>query len=110
MHRARTLILTAMAACGLLGAHVLDYILVVPDPAHRHDLLLRSGHGYLPRAIAITAVAGLVAALASAAIGLKSGRHSKVTAGDLAILAGMQTGAFIALEALERILSNLTAD
>lgn len=109
MSRARMAALSALAAAGLLGAHVIDYVLIVPDPGHRHDLLLRTGHGYLSVALAATVAAAVVALLTRTAAGLsETSRHS--TLRDAVILATTQIGAFVSLEAIERLVSGVPAD
>lgn len=111
MRALRAFIVTAMAACGLLAAHWLDYVLVVPDAQHRHDLLFRTGHGYLPSVVGVVIAAGLVAAIASTALGLTgSARRKRSLRADVLLLALAQTGAFVALESVERILSRLAND
>jgi len=111
----RALVLTGTAAAGILAAHELDYRLVVPDPQHRHDLLFRTGHGYVGRAVFVALVAGAIAAVASFAIGFARGRAAdaarapslRATAAHLAVV---QAGGFLILEAVERMLVGAVPD
>jgi len=93
----------AAGVAGILGAHVLDYLIVIPNGAHRHELLLQTGHGYWPHAAAIGLVAGVLAALASFGAGFASEKGVSSFLGDAGILALVQVGAFVALEGVERI-------
>lgn len=92
--------LAAAAVAGILGAHGIDYALLIPDPQHRHDLLMRTGHGYLQFGAAIVAIA-VLAALASA-VALGAGRGSR-TARPGMLMGTVQAGGFVMLEAVERI-------
>jgi len=106
--RLRLVALFGAAATGLLAAHELDYRFVVPDPAHRHDLLLRSGHGYLGHMLAFVIAAGVIAAFTAVALGFARARGREgEPAGVRAIamrLTLVQSGGFVLLEAVERLL------
>lgn len=88
---------------GVLGAHALDYVIVLPNGVHRHELLLQTGHGYWPHAAAIGLVAGILAALASLGAGMLSVNGRASVGFDALTLAMVQSGAFVALEAVERL-------
>lgn len=110
----RALALIGAAALGLLGAHELDYRFVVPDPEHRHDLLLRTGHGYLSRALFIVLVVGIMSLVASVALGVARARNGGSPAFRLrsvgTLLAIVQSGGFIMLEAVERLIVGTPPD
>jgi hypothetical protein len=99
----------AAGAAGILGAHALDYFIVAPNGGHRHELLLQTGHGYWPHAIAIGLVAGVLAALASLGSGFASSSSRSSYVFDASILALVQVGAFVSLEAVERLGSGRAA-
>jgi hypothetical protein len=98
--RLRLTILLAASFAGILAAHAVDYWLVISNAAHRHELLLGTGHGYWPHVAAIGVLAAVIAALCSFGSGLAKGRGN--TPGGW-ILAMLQAGGFGALEAAERI-------
>lgn len=104
---ARFASIVGTAAAGLLIAHELDYRLIVPDPAHRHDLLLRTGHGYLSKALFVALVVGVMSLLAAFALGVArartrtSGSHLRA---HIVLLTLVQAGGFVTLEAAERAL------
>lgn len=112
--RLRAVALFGAAAVGLLVAHELDYRFVVPDPTHRHDLLLRSGHGYLGHALAVGVLAGVIAIVTAVALGFSRGRGSDAsTSGVRTValrLALVQSGGFVLLEAVERLLVGAPPD
>jgi len=102
-HARRTVATVGVAGAGLLLGHWLAYALGVP---HTRDELLRAtGHGYLPYAtqVAMLAAAAGLAALFLARLTLRGGGSS--FAHDVAVLAGVQCGAFLAMEAGERLLA-----
>lgn len=104
----RALSLVGTAAVGLLAAHELDYRLLVPDPEHRHDLLLRTGHGYLSKVLFVALVVGLISVAASIALGFARERARGAPAHPVRslvpILIAVQGGGFVILEAVERLI------
>ncbi|HEX9775777.1 MAG TPA: hypothetical protein VGB83_09380 [Actinomycetota bacterium] len=100
----RSVSLVATAIGGVLVAHELDYRLVVPDPLHRHDLLMRSGHGYLSHLAFILLAAFLMASIASVALGFVGARTGTRLRGTALPLAIVQAGSFVLLEAAERLI------
>lgn len=116
MKRARTAAavwsVAGFGIAGVLGAHAIAYRLVVPGAAHRHEFLLRTGHGYWPHAVAIGIVAGIVCALAAVTRGWF--RAPGEGAGDVArgtgVLVLMQAGGFLMLESFERVAASGPAD
>jgi hypothetical protein len=104
-HLRRTVATVGVAGSGLVLGHWLAYALGEPQAHARDELLRATGHGYLPYA---TQVAVLAAALGLAALFLirlagRGGRGSFPR--DAAVLASVQCGAFLAMEAGERLLA-----
>lgn len=95
------------AAAGLLTGHAISYLLAVPDPHHRDLLLDRTGHAYLPAAgqVAIVlALAGVAVVVARAWAGRRIGSTDRL-APLAAMLVGVQVGAFVGQELLERLVA-----
>jgi hypothetical protein len=106
---ARGLILAGTSAGGLVGGHLLSYLLLAPDGGHRQALLHQTGHGYLPRALVMALVLSALAAVIAARMGFRRRRiavHAvpgvPATALRLSIL---QASGFVALEVIERLVS-----
>jgi hypothetical protein len=97
-----------LAAGGVVVGHVLAFVLAAPHPVQRQGLLAETGHGAWPLLVPI-AMGALVASLA----GFAAGRlRDERPAPDAALLQGiagrlvpLQLGAFLLLEALERLAS-----
>jgi hypothetical protein len=109
--RTRTLLLACAATAGLVGAHVLDYVVAIRDPAHRAAILHATGHGYLSRAIAIAIAAAAVGLAGSVLVGFRHGRRGegapltwRVAAARLCVI---QVAAFVLLEIGERIAAGM---
>jgi hypothetical protein len=98
--RLRPVMLSAAAVVGLIGAHLIDYALLIPDPEHRHDILMRTGHGYLQFGLAVGAVAAIAALASALALGARG--HARA-ARPGAVMGLVQAGGFVALEAVERL-------
>jgi hypothetical protein len=112
MGRRRTAqaILACSAAAGLVGAHVIAYIVALPDPAVRATVLRATGHGYFSAAAVAAVVAGIFGVLGAAALGYRRGggmvrpvglRHTAVR------VAAIQSAAFVILEVAERAAANV---
>jgi hypothetical protein len=103
----RRLMLACTAAAGIVAAHALDYLVVLPDDHLRRRTLALSGHGYLPRAVVIAISGAILAALAAAALGLARGRGRDIPPLDYASaatrIAALQVGGFLTLEIVERL-------
>jgi len=105
----QTALLACFAASGLVAAHVLAYVIALPDAMVRSAVLRNTGHGYLGPAIVIATVAMVFGLIGSAALGYSHGRRG--TRGhmrwrDAALrIAGTQTVAFLLLEGAERVVS-----
>jgi hypothetical protein len=106
MGRARAAWLTSL---GLLGAgwvtaHVLSYVLVVPDAAERRQVLMQSGHGYFHTADLL--ILCLTIALASLAVCVVGGTSRRVNAPSPRALALLPPVGFVVQEHVERIAHN----
>lgn len=100
----------AAAFVALLGAHALDYAVLARDPAVRMRLLAESGHQWLSRAPEFALAALVIAALAAVATGVR-GTPAATSPLRLALLLSLvQSGAFVALEAGERLAVGARAD
>lgn len=107
MNRASALVrhglLAAGGFLGLLGAHALNYRLLIGDPRQRQEILLSTGHGWLP-AIESVAVACALAAVTGALLShFGSGERAGGFRALTARLAATQSVAFLTLEFGERI-------
>lgn len=102
----RTFVAIGGSAAGLIGGHLLDYRLAVPE-AHRAAVLHESGHAYLPYAVVASVCLAVLAALAAGRLGYLRGKgRGGATLGqrDLAArLAVLQLVSFLALESGERL-------
>lgn len=92
-----------LAAAGLVAAHWLTYAAAAPGDADRHDLLHATGHAAWPYVVAL-AVGGFAAWVAGF---VRAGLRGRPTPGLRATalrLAVVQSAAWLALEAGERVL------
>jgi hypothetical protein len=100
--------LFATAVVGLVGGHLLGYVLLTPNPAERASLLARTGHGYLPKVVILAMGAAVLAGIAAAILGAARARSRT---GPLGVrgttlrLAVLQVAGYILLEVLERLLA-----
>jgi hypothetical protein len=93
-----------LAVAGWLGAHSVAYVLVVPDPDHRAELLSDAGHGYLGAAplLLACAITLVLAGLALAILdGLRGGSRARVPVWPVALLPPL---GFAVQEHLERLI------
>jgi len=97
----------AAAFVGLVGAHILDYQLLFADPIRRRGILSQTGHSYFGKAIELAIAAAILASVGSFAFGLlrdgAASRHSTLRVAT--ILALIQSGGFVAVEAAERVVA-----
>ncbi len=97
---------------GLAGAHVLDYLLLYRNPVVRSGLLRQTGHAYFGKAFEFAIASAILAAIGSFAFGVLPAHHAPErrsvwrAAGMLALI---QSGGFVALEAGERLVVNAHA-
>lgn len=94
-----------VAGAGLVLGHWLAYQLGAPHDHARDDLLRATGHGYLPYATQVAVLGATIslAALFLARLTRREGRGS--FARDAAVLAAVQSFAFVAMEVGERLAS-----
>src|SRR5437588_9286453 len=105
----RAAVLGSAAMLGLAGAHVLDYLLLYRNPVVRSGLLQQTGHAYFGKAFEFAIASAVLAAIGSFAFGMLRAHHPAErrsmwrAAGMLALI---QSGGFVALEAGERLVVN----
>ena len=96
----------AAAAAGLIGGHIISYLLTAPAAPIRRLLLTETGHAYWPRAIAagvaLAAVASVAAVFRGAIRGWRASGDPLAFAATFRRLAVAQTIGFVILEVLER--------
>ncbi len=105
--RIDVVIVAALALAGVGLAHVLEYLLLVPDHHQRHEVLAGTGHQYLPSALgAVSFLACLAAAvvfLAAFRRGATPGSATTSRHDVMRVLPCAQALAFLALEVGERL-------
>lgn len=107
MNRASTLLRPAVVAAGalagLVGAHAVNYWLLVSDPIRREAVLHATGHAWLPQIESVAIAAALASVVGAFAFGWRGearpGTGFRATAFRLA---ATQSIGFIALEFGER--------
>lgn len=109
----RVLTLAGTAVAGLIGTHLLDYVLVIPDHAARHGLLAATGHGYLGMAVGLAFAAAIMAGASSVVLGLRHGSRgfaAPLAFGQVALrLVLLQSAGFLLLELGERLATGVPA-
>jgi len=94
------------AAAGLIGGHIVSYLLTAPAAPIRRLLLTETGHAYLPRAIAAVVALGAVVVLAAVFRGAVRGWRALGDPLSLSStfrrLAVAQSSGFVILEVVER--------
>src|SRR5438874_1846775 len=109
----RAAILGGAAMVGLVAAHILDYVLLYSDRAVRTGLLRQTGHAYFGKAFEFAMASAILAAVGAFAFGVLRAHDHHVSRRSpwrvAAILALIQSGGFVALEAAERIAVNAHA-
>jgi hypothetical protein len=73
---ARPVILAGTAMAGLVGSHLLDYTLLIPDHAARQTFLHQTGHGYFRNLMVLALAAGVLALITSMVTGYRRGRSN----------------------------------
>jgi hypothetical protein len=105
----RFLVLGGAAMAGLVGAHVVDYLVLVPNGAARHHVLIQTGHGYFGEAGVLAFAAAVIAVLAVASLGYRRGRDRTAEPPAMGLaamarrLAALQVGGFLLMEVTERL-------
>jgi hypothetical protein len=104
-HRAR-LVTLAIAGGGVLLGHWLTYLVDVPGAAARAATLRATGHGYLHAAGELV-TAFLAISIAAVFLGalVDRGGRLRTARSPVARLATLQVGAFVGMEAVERLVS-----
>ena len=108
----RAAVLGSAAMLGLAGAHVLDYLLLYRNPVVRSGLLQQTGHAYFGKAFEFAIASAVLAAIGSFAFGILRAHHPAERRSvwrSAGMLAPIQSGGFVALEAGERIVVNAHA-
>lgn len=99
----RPAVLAAGALAGLVGAHAINYWLIISDPIRRQAVLHSTGHAWLPQVESIAVAAALASVVGALAFGWRGdarpGRGIRATA---VRLAASQSLGFVALEFGER--------
>jgi hypothetical protein len=104
LSRARRLLLAGFAAIGLVVTHELAFMLAIPDPHDRLQLLASSGHGYWN--LAVIACFGLFVwgCISYMSSHRRAGPRTRMAfVGVWARLAIAQVAGFAALETVERL-------
>ncbi|MDQ4143250.1 MAG: hypothetical protein M3198_05785 [Actinomycetota bacterium] len=105
----RALAWVGASVCALVGGHLLQYRLLIPDPVARAHLLAETGHGYLPSAVRVSILLGLLAGGAAVLLGYSSKRQHEAPGGVAAKFglraAGVQMSCFVCLEVIERVVA-----
>lgn len=94
----RALLLTLLSLSGMALAHVASYFMAARDHVHRLALLTDTGHGGSGTFEVLAPVLGVLA-LATVVGASAGGRSSRISSWQVA---GLQVGAFVLIEALER--------
>ena len=97
---------------GLAGAHVLDYFVLYRNPIVRSGVLSATGHSYFGKAFEFAIASAILAAIGSFAFGVVRAHHDperRSTWRAAGVLALIQSGGFVALEAGERLMVNAHA-
>ena len=93
---------------GLVGGHLLGYLLLTPNPGARASLLARTGHGYLPKVVVLAMGAAVLAGIAATLLGAARARSRAAPLGvrdTIVRLAALQMTGYVLLEVLERLLA-----
>jgi hypothetical protein len=104
LSRARRLLLAGFAAIGLVVTHELAFMLAMPDPHDRLELLASTGHGYWN--LAVIACFGLFVwgCISYLATHKRAGERTRMAfVGVWVCLAIAQVAGFAALETVERL-------
>ena len=104
-------VLVGTALAGLIGSHVLDYTLLIPNHATRQTFLHQTGHGSFRALMVLAVAAGVIALITSVLTGYRRERSNPAASpagfGDWAWSLGpIQALGFVALEFAERFLAH----
>lgn len=104
------LVVVMLALAGVGAGHIAEYLVLAPDQNERHELLVNTGHHYLPSALnaaAFVALMGLSLVFllgVHRGIGRAGGRRSALRWSR--VLPVAQVLAFVALEVGERVVAH----
>jgi hypothetical protein len=102
-HTLRGLPIFGIGVAGIVLGHWLSYLIAVPDPHVRFDLLARTGHFYLPFAAQVAAIACLAAIGALVLLRLHADHEGLPATGALILrLVVSQVVLYLAVEVVER--------
>lgn len=104
-HPHRVTATLGVAGSGLLLGHWLAYALGTPDATARDELLHATGHSYLPYATQVALLAGVIGLVGLFLARLHRRERLGSFAGNVVRLAALQSGAFLAMEVGERLLT-----
>jgi len=108
--RGVTAVLACFTGTGLVGAHVVAYLIALPDAAVRATILRATGHGYFSVAMVVATVAAIFGSFAPAALGFRRGETARVAVRwryAAVRIALVQTAAFVVLGFAERAAANV---
>ncbi len=106
LRKIRLLALAAMASFGLLAGHSLTYLRLAPVGSGPETLLEATGHGYLNKAIVVSAALAVMSALFWFAGGVLRSRFARPSLSRTAVaLAVIQCVGFGVQETLERVVA-----
>jgi hypothetical protein len=104
LSKGRRLALAGFAAIGLVATHELAYVLAMPDPHHRLELLARTGHGYWNLAVIACFAVFLWGCISYLATHRRTGLQARANfVGVWTYLAIAQVAGFAILETVERL-------
>jgi hypothetical protein len=104
LSRGRRLLLAGFAAIGLVVTHELAFMLAMPDPHDRLELLASTGHGYWNLAVIACFTLFLWGCISYLATHRRAGQQARTTfVGVWAHLAIAQVAGFASLETVERL-------
>ena len=92
----------------MLGAHWVAYLLAAPDPHERSQLLLSTGHGYLPLAVMLAVAGGAFGLISFVGRRMgpeRNGSRASIFTYALPRFLVLQVGGFAAMEVAERVVS-----
>ncbi len=104
MSRSRRLLLAGFAAVGLVATHELAFMLAMPDPHDRLELLVSTGHGYWNLAVIACFGVFVYGCISYLATRRRTGPQSRTAFVGVGIrLAIAQVAGFSSLETVERL-------
>jgi hypothetical protein len=105
--RAGCVYLSAAAVAGVVAAHTVADVLVLPDPHARAEHLQATGHGYWPVAVYLAVALGALALAWTVARGAGTLRTAGPEVARFRLLATRQLLVFAVVEASERLVAGV---